>query len=518
MAGGKYTSPSIPINSKLMNGGLNSTAGPIALQENESSDLQNIDFDKFGSILKRGGYVQLNTTATTGTNLTGDGLYWYEFNSAGTNTRYLTHVSGGKIMYDSGGVSGTWTNLTGAYTATALSHCDFSTFLNKVFITNGVDIPTYWDGTATANNMASVLTSSTGITSAKYNCLFNNYLFLGNVNLGGVYHPNRIYWSNVEDPFTWLGQNWIEVSWNDGDEITGLHVLADRLVIYKNRSIYNLYFTGDADIPFILPGGGKTNSNVGCIAPWSVQEVNNGHVFLSYDGIYYFDGNNSYRLSDKIRSTLLTYQFSKYPQAVSTIYRSKCRYLLAMASEGNTNNKIVAWDFYNNAFSIYSGIGCSDMAEVFVNGTEERIYFSDYNGYTYRQDIGSTDYPSGVATAINAYYYTNWKTFDDLVNKKGILNALIYYQLNSATMIFSYSYDFAGADQYITTFNTSGNQTAWNNFVWGFANWGGSGGAVVRKDLNGRGRAVRVKFANATIDETFRIDGVGLFTNLETNV
>ena len=42
MAGIEYTTRSVPISDKVLNGGLNSTAGALGLQNNESSDLQNI--------------------------------------------------------------------------------------------------------------------------------------------------------------------------------------------------------------------------------------------------------------------------------------------------------------------------------------------------------------------------------------------------------------------------------------------------------------------------------------------
>ena len=48
-----------------------------------------------------------------------------------------------------------------------------------------------------------------------------------------------------------------------------------------------------------------------------------------------------------------------------------------------------------------------------ISGLDERPYFGDYNGYIYRMDTGTDDYPLGVKTAIDAYYYTNWKYFDD---------------------------------------------------------------------------------------------------------
>ena len=59
MAGITYTSSSVPTSDTALNGGLNSTAGALELKDSESSDLQNVDFDKFGSILKRNGYQVL---------------------------------------------------------------------------------------------------------------------------------------------------------------------------------------------------------------------------------------------------------------------------------------------------------------------------------------------------------------------------------------------------------------------------------------------------------------------------
>lgn len=52
-----FSQPKDDIN---FNGGLNSTNGPLSLKDTESSDLQNIDMNKFGSILKRSGYMVLN--------------------------------------------------------------------------------------------------------------------------------------------------------------------------------------------------------------------------------------------------------------------------------------------------------------------------------------------------------------------------------------------------------------------------------------------------------------------------
>jgi hypothetical protein len=585
MAGSTYTSQSLPLGFKNFTGGLNNTSGPLNVKDEESSDLLNIDFNKFGSILKRGGYTALNTSAISG-DPASDGLYWFQYVSAGVFTRQPVNIAGGK-MYSMNNLDGTWNDITGSVTITPDNHCDFETFLGNVYVTNGVDKPWLWNGTGNAITVApftansytflvsgvttiptvgatytnnavtfTVVTANAGnvvatgsgapavsgtliktggtgdanitfsayvvnanMSTAKYVCLYNNYLFFANVTVDGVYYPTRVYWSDINNTLSWSAANWIEVAKNDGQEITGLKVLADRLVIYKTQSIYALFYTGDADIPFILPGGGKTNSHVGCISPWSIQEVDNEHIFLAFDGIYMFDGNSSKKISYRLDKVFLEdISKSMLSKSVSMVYKSKNRYLLALSSAfaSDYNDTVIMWDYYNNAFSLYEGWSPSAMAMFLVGGYDERPYFGDYAGFVYRTDFGKNDYPLNTKTAIDAYYYTNWKTADDLVNQKGTLSAYIFYKLNQGTLTFAYAYDFTDSDTFSNLFQMGGSGALWGVGVWGAFSWAKSGGQIKRVDLDGRGRVVRYKFANNNMDEGFQIDGFGSYTNLET--
>lgn len=513
MAGITFTTQSVPFNDNILNGGLNSTGGPLSLQNNESSDLQNIDFDKFGSIAKRKGYTALNTTAVTN-DPQGDGLHWFEYDSSGSLTRFAIAVADGKL-WKMDSLDGTWDDITGALTITSGKHVDFENFLNEVYMTNGNDAPFKWTGTGNG----SAMTVPSGLTKAKFVKQFNNYLFLANVTVSGVSHPSRIYWSNIKDTGTWTATDFIDVSKDDGQEITGIRVLSDRLVIFKSRSIYNLLFTGETDIPFILPGGGKSNSAVGCAGGFSIQEVQNGLVFLSYDGFYFYDGNNSFRISDKITTTLIGYNTTRFNQAVSLNHKSKTRYMCALPSSGQSNNdRVVVWDYYNNAWSVYVGINSSSMAIFYVSGTDERPYFYDYAGFAYRMDTGNSDYPLNVETAINAYYYTNWKFYNDLVNIKGVPEIVIYFQNSNTTMTFAYSYDFENTDQYSNTFSLATSTDVYGTGVYGTAKYAGTGGDKKVRHLKGRGRVIRLKLSNSTIGETFTIDGIGSMAYLESDV
>lgn len=583
-----FSEPAGDVN---FNGGLNSAGGNLSLQDNESPDLQNVDFNFLGSVLKRNGYTALNTSALAGSPQS-DGLWWYESNQSGTLTYYLIAVAGGKVYYMSG-FDGTWHDITGSITVTATNICSFKNFFNIMYATNGVDAPfqvsnnsnavivaalqanaytftvsgitnnpavgdtytnngitytvKYVNTSGTAGSIAGTivatgsgnpqvsgtLTRSSGagdatiafsqfaidvnITKAKYVEAYNNYLFLANVSVGSTTYPTRIYWSNLQDPTTWLTTSFIEIAMNDGQQITGMKVLGDNLIIFKTRSIYIVSFTGDPDVPFILQGGGKSNSDVGCVAPFSIQEVTNGLVFLSFDGLYYFDGTNSEKMSDRINPTILGLNLNRISQARSMVQHNKHRYLMAIPSSSATNNDtIITWDWYLNAFSVYTGMSPASMCTTFTSGFQENIYFGDYSGFYYKMDTGTDDYPLNVRTAINAYYYTNWKPFSNIIDEKAIPHVVVYYQTSNSILTFVYSYDFVTQDTYSLTTSLSTSTDVYGTAVYGTATYAGTGGSSTRIDLDGRGRVVRFGFKNANLGETFRIDGLGEFVNVET--
>ena len=443
-----------------------------------------------------------------------DGLHWFESEAAGVASTFLVSQHAAS-MNKMDALDGTWDDITGTLTITAGSHACYENWLNQVFVTNGTDPPYRWRGAGNAEQMY----TPPNLTKAKYVTQFNNYLFLGNVVVGGTAHTSRFYWSTIKDADTWVATKFIDVSKDNGQEITGMKVLGDRLVIFKTRSIYNVFFTGDNDIPFVLPNGGKSNSSVGCIAPFSIQEVENGMVFLSTDGFYFYDGNNSFKISDRITTTLLGYNVSRFGNARSLVQRDKNRYWCALTTSGQTENDIVVvWDYFNNAFSLYEGMAPSAMTTVYVGGLAERPYWGDYAGFVYRGDVGDDDYPLNVQTAIDSYHQTNWKSYDDIVNQKETPHIYVYYQNSNSVLTFAYSYDFEDNDTFSQTFNLGTSTDTYGVGLYGTAVYAGSGGDVQRRDLDGRGRVMRIKFSNSTLEETWQLDGVGTLPHLETEV
>jgi len=308
MAGEDLTSKSVPTSFKRNAGGLNSTGSPLVLRDDESSDLQNMDFDRFGSPLQRKGYATLNSSAFN-SGATWNSLHWYQLVSG---TDFLIGTCGDKLgkMDD---LDGTWDDITGGLTITAgdNNHMSWVTFRDTAAGTNGVDVPIKW----TSSGNGAALTVPTDLTKAKYNSVLFGFHFLANVTVSGTAHPTRIYWSNLNEVETWTDTDFTHVQRDDGQDITGLRVLGESIVIFKERSIYIGQFTGDADIPFIFP---RTNSHVGAVAGHAILELDNGLVFFTTDGWYFFDGNNSFKMSDRITNTLDKFNDNRFENPIGT--------------------------------------------------------------------------------------------------------------------------------------------------------------------------------------------------------
>ena len=175
------------------------------------------------------------------------------------------------------------------------------------------------------------------------------------------------------------------------------------------------------------------------------------------------------------------------------------------------------WDYSLNAWTLYRDINVSSIETAFIDGKTEYLYFCDSSGYSYLMDYGRNDFPLGVMTAIDAYYYTNWKPFSDIVALKSVPMVVVYHTIDNSTIRFTYAYDFNNDDQYYEDINTFGAAgLVWDEGLWDVGYWDATGGMLSVKHIEGRGRVMRLGFKNSTLNETFRIDGIGVYARGET--
>ena len=238
-----------------------------------------------------------------------------------------------------------------------------------VIFNNPQSYPLYWQPTLEGNPLKPLDFSPTQTWKAvrkRANVVrsHKNFLFALNLREGATELPTSYRWSHPADinglPFTWdetdlsaiAGIASIEGS--GGNIVDGLS-LRDTFVIYAERAIYLLSFTGDEFVWRIRP----LTESYGLLSTNCVVEVKGIHYFMTDSDIMYTDGNSV--------ESLLYNMFQR--KFVSTL--SKKNYKAAFAVANYSTKEI--WFCYPSATSV------PDKAVVY-NWVNKQISFRDLPG------------------------------------------------------------------------------------------------------------------------------------------
>ena len=234
---------------------------------------------------------------------------WYIIDTVDSNTQLTltTTVAGAPLN------AGTIYTARKLFTGRIFEPWEATTFLNASpgnadlwFATNGVNDVVTWDGSA---NQVTLLTGL-GFT-AKHLTVYNNMMIYGNVTQGGTLKPTTIINSdlgNPEDTSSGLASQFVI---HDGtDEIEGLNVLGENLVIYSNRHVILSQFVGDP-LVFVFRAA---ITGIGPISGRAVADFGDFHEFLGADSQYRFDGASVSKINKHVwRDVLRTRDPERHP-------------------------------------------------------------------------------------------------------------------------------------------------------------------------------------------------------------
>ena len=152
----------------------------------------------------------------------------------------------------------------------------------------------------------------------------------------------------VGGPNVWPIDGVFNVPGKEGDYITGAAVVNDRYTIFTRSQTWVFD-------EFSLK---LTNGDIGCIAPGSIQKINNAIYFLSDTGIFVSDSVNAQKISDPIFVTLRDLvNWAAVPSScVSAHYKAKGEYWLwvPIRSEPQTQIAIV-FNYIKNYWRVVGG-------------------------------------------------------------------------------------------------------------------------------------------------------------------
>jgi len=549
-------------------GGLCTLGSASKIKDNESPNLWNIEFIEEGIPAKRRGgdnYGDSKDSRVTGL----ASLY------LANGTKKHLRTSGTKFYQM---VASTWSEVTGVTFTTNLQS-NFVMARNALYIHNGTDQMSKYDGTTLSTVTNGVIgkfgiyynsmhivsgnttnpsrlylssvqdaedftflsgTASAGgtntLTDSTQSWVVNKYQNLSVTIVGGTgTGQSRTISSNTSTALT-VSSNWttnpdntskyiigagntLDIAKDDGQKITGLGKFEDRLIVFKERSSYQVVFDASG-----VPAVALVNGSVGCASHRTIEAVENDLFYLANDGVRTFgyvanipNVIRTNKLSSKIESIVSNIN-QAYADNAAAIYHDN-KYILSFPyGASTTNNRMVVFQLLYGCWTQWGDIQANCFNQFIDTDSKEKLYFgSDNSGYTVEFLKDGVYNDSG--TAINAYWYSKQYALNTFSIRKKIKFADI--QMRALTGILSLDFIVDGVSNAKSTSlsSTFSNSDGLRSFMFREpllrASLGSTAELVATDDIRRvklltKGINIQLKASNNRADENFAIMGFAI--------
>ncbi len=458
--------------------------------------LQNFEPDVRGGYTRILGYEKYSTTAVPGTGQ----IYGVVALSA---TEALV-ARGNDYQYSTGT---TWTAkvaLTNpAITRIRNASYDFNGTRYTV-ITDSVNPPVYFNHTT--KGMAYVAGAPSDVVGAQRVAVFKNHVFFSKNNILSFSSP---FTGDDFNPANGAG------SINIGDEITGITVFRDQLIVFCLNKISRI--SGNSEADFTLS---PITSNTGCLCGDTVQETGGDIMYLGPDGVRYLSAserNNDFglsRASEKIQKAILTViQTDCVYSSVTIAEKNQYRLFYYIPTVATESSKGFLATNYSNQTT--DGIAWSELKGFKVYGLskyqardQEIILFVSDTGFVYKMESGN----SLDGANIEAIFETPYTPITDPRVRKTIYKHTLYVRLSGQALIngvikFDYSQPLASRGSSFSTDSGSGSSVYGQLGVkYGQAVYGESSEEQFTHNTTGSGLVVAIKYTSTGQSEPFNLN------------
>lgn len=263
----------------------------------------------------------------------------------------------------------------------------------RFLMTNGIDAPRMWSGVITSPFQTWVPNFDDFVTCKSF-AVFAEHLFLGGVTTLAE-EPQLVAWSaagefdEFQDPSTDAG---VQLLYSLSLGIRGMKILGDRLAIYSADNVMMATFVGlPAVFSFevVIPEGTRLVSSKGVVS------LNVGHVFLSEENIYLFDGSRGLRvLGEGIYTDYKTNKDQELLFASCTLNDYSKRTLFFAVPDGSGGTMV-----YTCVYDVFNLADLTWAKEKYLHNPRALGFYTRHAGVLTWEDNASVGEPANMPWA-----------------------------------------------------------------------------------------------------------------------
>lgn len=406
------------------------------------------------------------------------------------------------------------------------------TFMYRV----GSDALTFEDdGAVTPSTIIEPPTAdSTGGPKAKYVARYKDRLIIAGIDndptmvmiSGPVPNQEKFHWS--------YGGGWVLIDPDSGEDITGLGVLRDKILVFKERSIWELTLSTVTigNFTVVDPVYQLLTSSHGCVAHKTIAAVEDDLFFLSRRGVYavgykpnLLNVISTTEISARVRDKLDGINPNKWDLA-SADYRDY-KYVLAYPEAGqNTPNKQIIFDRERAAWMGPWTVASNNLFRYYDStNTEKFVYGSTASPYVFEE---SSDYATDDGTAISTTLRTRKEDFETWNLFKTMKDVFLQFRdVVGSINVDVFIEDRSGTTKTAKSFsiNPQTGNSGWGSSSWAnSAQWGDSeesaGGGDLSEilrwvELNDTARAIQLQITSSGGADTYKLLGIKLTSQVQ---
>lgn len=408
---------------KQFKGGYRPGASYHELQDTETNDAHDFIYAQDGTLVKRRGSRKIlnqrlsdpaNATPVGGSG-SGPITGYFHFAKLNTSTQtfHVACVPGGVFNMTSatGTAIRSGLNTTSEVFWNFIHIQDFRSAADDIVIgCNGVNPPILWNGSATAVDLSDT-TSATGILPARFMAYYQDRLYLANLNDSSDVDANsRVIISGIGADLAPNPHRLQVLAEGGGDfylakgnrqenAIQGMKVLHGQLILYTRSTAWK--YTPGQDGTVNTGSLIEMEESIGVLAPFSLVDVGNFHIFLSERGFYAFDGVQFQQLSAQLDNWLFANaNRAQLPLAKAIFNKEANQYTCYFPGSGqNRNNLGIAYDLSLKLWQpLITGRRVNYVSSYRrLSDGQEKVVWGDYHGYIY-EELETTDSEGGAAS------------------------------------------------------------------------------------------------------------------------